>query len=110
MITPKSIKREDSAILVEWQDGVLSKISADSLRKACPCAECREKRGEGAHSKPIGSPKKSSLRVVKHTAQESLSIVALAPVGNYALSIAWKDGHSSGIYPFSLLKTLSECA
>ena len=108
MIVPRSIKREDSALLVEWQDGVLSKIQAKQLRGACPCAACREERGEGSHSKPIASHKKKSLRIVEHTVEEAYGILAISAVGNYALSIAWKDGHSSGIYPFTLLRSLSD--
>lgn len=108
MIIPKSIKREDAGLLIEWQDGVLSRIEAKELRGACPCAVCREERGEGSHSKPITSQNKKSLRIVEHTVEEAYAILAISAVGNYALSIAWKDGHASGIYPFSLLRRLSE--
>jgi len=30
-------------------------------------------------------------------------------VGNYAVSLTWKDGHNTGIYPFRLLRRLCPC-
>jgi DUF971 family protein len=48
-----------------------------------------------------------SLRVIEHTASESTAIEAIKPVGNYALNIIWRDGHSTGIYPYGLLRELS---
>jgi DUF971 family protein len=31
------------------------------------------------------------------------------PVGRYAYSLVWSDGHASGIYAFEYLRTLCEC-
>jgi DUF971 family protein len=33
-------------------------------------------------------------------------ITGIQPVGYYAIRPFWKDGHSTGIYPFELLKKL----
>lgn len=107
MIAPKTIKRSDSSISVEWSDGSVTTIEAAPLRRACPCASCREERGEGQHDKPIRRTGKMSLRVIEHTASESTAIEAIKPVGNYALNIIWRDGHSTGIYPYGLLRELS---
>ena len=30
-------------------------------------------------------------------------------VGNYAVSLTWQDGHSTGIYSFRLLRQLCPC-
>jgi DUF971 family protein len=30
----------------------------------------------------------------------------IEPVGNYAISIAWSDGHSTGIYRFDFLREI----
>jgi DUF971 family protein len=107
MIAPKTIKRAESSISVEWSDGSVTDIAAGPLRRACPCASCREERGEGRHDKPIRKTGKMSLRVVEHTAMESTTIDTIRPIGNYALNITWKDGHSTGIYPYALLLELA---
>jgi DUF971 family protein len=39
-----------------------------------------------------------------------LSIVGMKPVGNYAYTIAFSDGHDTGIYSFELLRELGEPA
>jgi DUF971 family protein len=31
-------------------------------------------------------------------------------VGRYAISFGWSDGHSTGIYPYSYLLEMCECA
>ena len=36
----------------------------------------------------------------------SITINAITPVGNYAIAIAWSDGHASGIYPWERLRAL----
>lgn len=40
---------------------------------------------------------------------EVLEALEIAPVGHYALRIRWSDDHKSGIYPFSLLRSLCGC-
>jgi DUF971 family protein len=37
---------------------------------------------------------------------EELKIDRIWAVGNYALGVAWGDGHNSGIYRFELLRDL----
>jgi DUF971 family protein len=36
-------------------------------------------------------------------------LVHLDGVGNYALSLTWQDGHSTGIYSFRMLRQLCPC-
>ncbi|MHB8580531.1 MAG: gamma-butyrobetaine hydroxylase-like domain-containing protein [Ignavibacteriaceae bacterium] len=36
------------------------------------------------------------------------TISSIKEIGNYAISISWKDGHNTGIYEFPFLKNLSE--
>lgn len=92
---------------ITWSDESSAHITSDVLRKHCPCAECKMKRGEDTHSTPL-TPKKSLLTVIEHTREESISLQSVAPVGQYAISIAWGDGHDSGIYTYSLLYSLSK--
>jgi len=35
-------------------------------------------------------------------------LVSLTPVGNYALQATWKDGHSTGLYTWELLRSVFE--
>ena len=103
--TPLKIERVSSgAVRILWQDGGESLLDSSKLRKNCPCATCRE-----SHGKKAGDFKKpSALRIVSHTAQEETTLVRIRAVGNYALALEWQDGHSTGIYPFELLRKLSE--
>jgi DUF971 family protein len=34
----------------------------------------------------------------------------IEPVGNYALRLAWRDGHKSGIYSHRFLRSLCACS
>ena len=37
---------------------------------------------------------------------ENIAPVEVSPVGNYALSIIWSDGHSTGIYSWQTLRAI----
>jgi DUF971 family protein len=41
---------------------------------------------------------------------ESLTIREVAPVGNYALRLVFSDQHQTGIYPWKVLREVSERA
>ena len=45
-----------------------------------------------------------------HLDQPRLRMEAIEPVGNYALRIVWNDGHSTGIYSYSHLRSVCPCA
>ncbi|TMC53846.1 MAG: DUF971 domain-containing protein [Chloroflexi bacterium] len=80
---------------IAWEDGVQSTYSAEQLRWACPCAECR---GEG------GSP--GRLSRVKTLSDAELRLKDVTLVGQYALQIAFESGHATGLYTFSMLRQL----
>lgn len=104
---PSECKRNGKdGLTIVWSDGQRDEFSSETLRKNCPCAECREKRGDGSHATPL-TPKKSLLNVVESTKEEELALERIWLIGNYALGIAWGDGHDSGIYTFKLLAELS---
>ncbi len=80
---------------IDWADGHKSEYPHEHLRGYCPCAGCQGHSGE--------------IRLVEtNDAQRELEDIQ--PVGNYALSLQWFDGHSSGIYSFSYLRALCPCA
>jgi hypothetical protein len=42
--------------------------------------------------------------------QPALKMLAVEPVGNYAIRINWSDGHSSGIYSYDHFREICQCA
>ncbi len=102
MPTPVKLARSGvDAITIDWNDGQRRKYSFQELRDACPCATCREKRSQPAE------PKMSSLLPVLSLAEaRPLQIAKMEPVGNYAYSIEFSDGHNTGIYPIEMLKQI----
>lgn len=89
---------EKQAIDITWLDGHQSTFGFEFLRWQCPCATCR---GEG------GAP--GVLATTEQLTPEQTELVDLGPVGNYAMAIAWKDGHSTGIYSWDYLRHLCPC-
>jgi DUF971 family protein len=101
---PTALQRQpERRLLIEWSDGQRRLYRVSELRKACPCATCREKRGaEEAHKA------NSLLKVIAPHEAEPLEIAAMEPVGNYAYKIVYSDGHDTGIYTFDFLRELGE--
>lgn len=103
--TPTEIKRSENEVVeISWSDTSNSHISNKTLRTNCPCALCREQRKDKEQEEP---KPRSALRIIEHTEDEATTIEKIWPVGNYAIGIRWKDGHSTGIYSFALLEELS---
>lgn len=91
---PLELRHEKSArrIVISWDDGHASALPLDYLRSWCPCAMCQ---GHAA-----------TTRYLDLQGQE---LVRIDPVGNYAVSITWIDGHATGIYAFRYLRALCPC-
>ncbi len=101
-ITPVAIRRDgESAIEIQWSDGATICWTAGELRKACPCATCREKR-RADESAVTTQPR--MLPVLKAEEARPLKIETMQPVGTYAYNIGFTDGHSSGLYTFAMLR------
>lgn len=66
------------------------RLSAGALRAACRCAFCVRARFDGVFPERF----------------DGLAITGVAPIGSYAVNIAFSDGHNRGIYPWSLLRAL----
>jgi len=98
--TPVSIGRiAAGGIEIAWSDGRVGRYSSRLLRDACPCATCRERRAQ--------PPKPALLPVLAPEELAPLAVVGMTPVGRYAYSIAFADGHSSGIYTLEYLHELA---
>jgi DUF971 family protein len=103
-MTPQPTKLElveANCLRITWSDGQLRDYSLRELRDKCPCATCREKRN---------APPRSPLQLPVLSAAEAqpLRIVAMKPVGNYAYSIDFSDGHNTGIYTLESLRELGQ--
>lgn len=108
---PASIQREgERGIRIEWSDGTATSWTARELRDACPCATCREKRGETGGHEAISMPvvaKPMGLPVLSAAEAKPLTIEGMRPVGTYAYNIAFSDGHSSGLFTFERLRRVN---
>jgi DUF971 family protein len=98
-VFPESLELIDDGNILEirWDDGHISRHRLDVLRSVCPCAQC-----QGHHPS-------QSLNLTPEQFQ-GIRISDLAPVGSYAYSIAWSDGHSTGIYTLEFLRELANSA
>jgi DUF971 family protein len=82
---------------IQWSDGQIREYSVRELRDKCPCATCREQR-----SAP--PPPATQLPILSAAETRPLSIAAMTPVGRYAYSIDFSDGHDTGIYTLETLR------
>jgi DUF971 family protein len=101
-VRPVKLRKDgEEALLIDWSDGHTSRHTWNHLRLNCPCASCREER-----SRPP-----DPFRILKphEIPRGPLKPVAVRPVGYYAYSIQWNDGHNTGIYTFDLLRSLCQC-
>ncbi len=53
-----------------------------------------------------GTPHMLELPMVESRSSE---LVSMEMVGNYAVQLVWKDGHSHGIYTWELLRQMCPC-
>jgi DUF971 family protein len=82
----------DRSVTVTFDDGMVCEFPVDALRAACPCATCRGLREQGDVAWPRpGHP-------------TTITIVDAQLSGAWGLSIDWSDGHSTGIYAWSVLR------
>jgi DUF971 family protein len=88
-------------VSIEWSDGHNSVHSNKALREACPCAMC------AGEPPAIGLSRAIPLIPA---APQGVAAMRFAMVGRYAISFAWSDGHSTGIYPYDYLLEMCECS
>jgi DUF971 family protein len=91
----------EGVLVIRWGDSHESHYPLDELRKVCPCAECRTVQ------RPQGGLQVLTAPVVR---RGEIRITQISPVGRYALSFTWNDGHRTGIYSFDFLRRLCPCA
>src|SRR5487761_242841 len=88
-------QRDPRTLSVLWEDSHCDDFDVRDLRLACRCALCIEEMG----GRPLLDPASVRPDVAPRT---------ITSVGNYAITINWSDGHSTGIYSFEHLRALGE--
>lgn len=89
------LPREGRELTIGWSDGRANAIPARLLRQACPCAGCVDEWTNKRTFDPEKIPADVRIRDAR-------------PVGNYALAISFSDGHATGIFPWTMLRELSD--
>lgn len=83
-------------LAIVWGDGHESYYDPWQLRCACPCAECVDEM--------------TGRKVLRdETIPGNIRIESVEPVGRYAVSFRWSDGHNTGIYVFEKLRSGCPC-
>ena len=85
------VHRKSRVLEISFDDGNTFRLPFELLRVYSPSAEVR---GHG--------PGQETLQVGKR----DVDILALDPVGNYAVQPRFSDGHSTGIYSWDILYAL----
>lgn len=89
-----ALDHADGALLLRWANGADQRLTDRDLRLVCQCAQCRDEMS----GKRILNPENVSLNI---------NLTRVWSVGNYALGMAFSDGHDTGIYTFQALQTMA---
>jgi len=87
------LKKEEKVLEVDFEDGKSFRLPAELLRVESPSAEVQ---GHGPSQKQVVAGRRH------------VGIMAVAPVGHYAVSIQFDDLHDTGIYSWDTLYTFGE--
>ncbi len=95
---------KSKGIDIDWKDGRHSSYPVELLRDQCPCAVCTGAHGTEPQKTNYSNPGANPFQMYK----PRLRMDAVEPIGNYAIKIAWNDGHSTGIYSWTYLRKLAD--
>jgi DUF971 family protein len=110
MVTPAKVRVQQTTgqgLEIDWKDGHASHWNFAWLRLACPCATCHEERDADGREPGVAKGKPAGLLPMYQAPARPESA---SPVGNYAISFKWNDGHASGIYSWDYLRRHCQCA
>lgn len=82
------LHQKSHVLEVSFEDGANFKLSCEFLRVHSPSAEVRG-HGVGQEVLQVG--------------KEGVNVVAIEPVGQYAIKLYFDDGHNTGLYDWGLL-------
>ncbi len=97
----KLILIANDRLRIAWSDGQVREYAIRELRDKCPCATCREKRN-------APPPPTTMLPILSMAETAPVRIAAMNPVGRYAYSIDFSDGHDTGIFTLESLREMGE--
>lgn len=92
-VSHPTVSSDEHAVTLTWPDGTVHSVPNRTLRAACQCAVC----------------------VDEFTGEQKLSEEEIPPdihakdvetVGNYAVSVEWSDGHTTGFFPYERFRDL----
>ncbi|MEM0983083.1 MAG: DUF971 domain-containing protein [Planctomycetota bacterium] len=90
--------KKDKGLTIQWSDGTGSYYTIPYLRRMSPSADQRELR-RAMMQNPLtvipGAP-----------AGGEITATSAELVGNYAIKIAFSDGHSTGLYTWEYLREI----
>lgn len=92
-ITDIELDQKSKVLTLSFDDGEVTQLSCEYLRVFSPSAEVR---GHG--------PGQEVLQLGK----ENVNIVAIEPVGNYAVRLVFSDEHDTGLYAWDFLIELAQ--
>src|SRR5688572_8813361 len=89
-VTQVELSPDKRELLLGWDDGAATKVTARTLRQRCPCAACVDEWTKELRHDPEKIPASTTIQGVQ-------------PVGNYALAFTFSDSHTTGIYGWAFL-------
>jgi len=93
-IQKPEIEFNEKNITLTWSNGIKKTIDNKKLRINCHCASCiNEMTGQKT--------------LQDKNIPNDIKATEIKPIGNYALSITWTDGHSSGLFSYKMINELT---
>ena len=93
-ITATDVDLVGEGVSITWSDGQTCLYPYRYLRLQCGCAACVEE---------MTGRQLLTVSMVP----DDVIVADYLEVGRYALQFLWTDGHSTGIYPFRMLRRLA---
>jgi ATP-binding protein involved in chromosome partitioning len=90
-----ALDHDGGALILRWTDGTGRRLADRDLRLACQCARCRDEMSGAVLLDPEDVPL-------------DLRLTRVWSVGNYALGMAFSDGHDTGIHTFEALRGMAD--
>lgn len=97
METPINIRvlKEDSTLELHWSDSDVSRLTFRKVRQSCRCAVCVDE----FTGRQLLDPESVSTDIQPND---------VSLTGNYALKFVWSDGHDSGLFTWTHLRSLTD--
>ena len=88
------ISQGQDSVTLTWPDGQKMTLDFKTLRASCTCALCIDEM--------TGEPQLDEASIPEDIAPEDIT-----PLGHYAFSVRWNDGHASSIYAHDRFRNVS---